>query len=178
MDDHRTDIDQVFLQQLTDITEENLTNEHFNVEDLARNMGMSYTKLYRKIRGLTHQTVSQFIREIRLKKAYDILLNEEVTASEVSYRTGFGSPTYFSKCFHEYYGYSPLEFKKHQLRKRNNHFSRWILLMKRKINQLVILVVLALIVLFVFLLFMSHTIEPTAKKFPALKEFSSTGPGI
>jgi len=155
MDNHRTDIDQVFLQRLTDITEENLTNEHFSVDDLASGMGMSYTKLYRKLKDLSHQTVSQFIREIRLKKAYDILLNEDVTASEVSFRTGFGSPTYFNKCFHEYYGYSPLEFKRHKLRKGNNHLTRF-LLMKRRINQLVIIIALVIIVVFAFLLFVNH----------------------
>lgn len=106
-----------FLQRLTEIVETNLNNETFGPKDLAREMGVSHSKLYRKLKSISNQNISQFIRELRLMKAKELLLNEDLTASEVSYRVGFGSPTYFNKCFHEYFGYSPGEINKQGLNK-------------------------------------------------------------
>lgn len=96
-----------FIKKLTDIVEANLADEKFGVEDLVREMGISHTNLHRKLKTSSNQTISQFIREIRLKKSKELLLNEDLTVSEISYRVGFGSPTYFNKCFHEYFGYPP-----------------------------------------------------------------------
>jgi len=104
--------DQAFIKKLTEITLANLDNERFGVEELSREMGMSHTTIHRKLRSYTHLSISQFIREIRLQKAHEMLLQNLGNVSEISYRVGFGSPTYFNKCFHEYYGYPPGEVKK------------------------------------------------------------------
>lgn len=101
-----------FMKRLTDIVEANLADENFGVEDLVREMGISHINLHRKLKTISNQTISQFIREIRLKKARELLLNEDLTASEISYRVGFGSPTYFNHCFHEYFGLPPGEVKR------------------------------------------------------------------
>lgn len=100
-------MDQAFLQKLKEIVEENLGNEQFGVKDLARAAGMSRSKIHRKLQKITSQSTSQFIREIRLDHAFEMLQNQVATVSEISYRVGFSSPTYFSKCFHEYYGFPP-----------------------------------------------------------------------
>ena len=102
---------QEFIKKLTEIAEANLANEKFGIEELAKEMGMSRISLYRKFKLVTNQTGGQFIRELRLKKAKDLLLSEDFTVAEISYKVGFASPTYFSKCFHEYYGCSPGELK-------------------------------------------------------------------
>jgi TolB-like protein/AraC-like DNA-binding protein/Flp pilus assembly protein TadD len=104
-----------FIKKLTDIVEANLENEKFGVEDLVREMGISHISLHRKLKTSSNQTISQFIREIRLKKAKELLLKEDLTVSEIAYQVGFGSPTYFNKCFHEYFGYPPGESKSHDL---------------------------------------------------------------
>ena len=104
-----------FIQKITDLVEANLSNEKFGVEDLIREMGMSHSNLHRKLKSITNQTISQFIREVRLKKARELLLDEELTVAEVSYSVGFGSPTYFNKCFHEYFGYTPGELRLREL---------------------------------------------------------------
>jgi AraC-like DNA-binding protein/tetratricopeptide (TPR) repeat protein len=101
-----------FVKKLTDIVEANLENEKFGVEDLVREMGISHISLHRKLKTSSNQTISQFIREIRLKKAKELLQNDDLTVSEIAYRVGFGSPTYFNNCFHEYYGYPPGVAKK------------------------------------------------------------------
>ena len=97
------------VKRLTDIVEANLANENFGVEDLVREIGLSHISLHRKLKTISNQTISQFIREIRLKKAKELLLNDDLTVSEIAYRVGFGSPTYFNNCFHDYYGYPPGE---------------------------------------------------------------------
>lgn len=104
-----------FIQKLNNLVEANLANEKFGPESLAREMGMSRSSLHRKLRTISNQNISQFIREIRLKKARELLLNEDLTASEIAYRVGFGSPTYFNKCFHAYFGVAPGEFRNREL---------------------------------------------------------------
>jgi TolB-like protein/AraC-like DNA-binding protein/tetratricopeptide (TPR) repeat protein len=101
-----------FLTKLKNIIEENLNNEQFGVEDLAERMNMDRTQVYRKVKSITNKSVSKFIRERRLEKALELLKNNELTVSEIAYTVGFGSPTYFNKCFHEYYGFSPGELRK------------------------------------------------------------------
>ncbi|BAX81436.1 hypothetical protein ALGA_3136 [Labilibaculum antarcticum] len=105
-------MDQVFLKKLTLVIEENLTNEQFGVKDLAKEMSMSRSQIHRKLKALTQQSISKFICEIRLKKAMELLQGNVATASEIAFRVGFRSPTYFNKCFHDYYGYPPGEVKK------------------------------------------------------------------
>lgn len=105
-------LDQAFIKKLTDIILANLENERFGVEELSHQMGMSHTTIHRKLRSYTRLSVSQFIREVRLQKAHEMLEQNMGNVSEISYRVGFGSPTYFNKCFHEYYGYPPGEVRK------------------------------------------------------------------
>ena len=100
------------IERLQEEVDRNLQNEQFGVEELADNVGMSRSHLHRKLQEATGQSVSQFIREYRLQKAMEILQNEEITASEVAYRVGFGSASYFSKSFTDFYGYPPGESKK------------------------------------------------------------------
>lgn len=101
------------LERLTRITEDNLANERFGVSQLAREMGMSRSNLHRWVKSVTDKSASQFIRESRLNKAFGLLKDPSLTVSEVAFRVGFGSATYFSKCFHEYYGYPPGEVGEH-----------------------------------------------------------------
>lgn len=106
--------DELFLGKLRAIVEANLSNEKFDVEELAREAHLSRSAIHRRLRSLGKTNASHFIREIRLHKAREMLREGSQTASEVAYKSGFGSPAYFSKCYHEYYGYPPGEEKKHQ----------------------------------------------------------------
>lgn len=99
--------DQNFIRKLTEIIQANIRNENFGVLELARELGISLKGLRRKLLSCNKKTVNQFIREVRLQKALEILQNEEITASEVAYKVGFGSPAYFNSCFHKYFGYPP-----------------------------------------------------------------------
>jgi AraC-like DNA-binding protein/tetratricopeptide (TPR) repeat protein len=107
--------DQIFISKLTGIIHANLGNEDFGVKELARESGLSLYRLNQKLHSICRKTSNQFIREVRLQKALEMLQNETHTASEVAYKVGFGSPTYFTKSFHEFYGYPPGKVKKRDL---------------------------------------------------------------
>jgi len=99
-------------QRLTDIIEDNFSNPSFGAEELARALGLSYSSLRRKYFALTGKTITHLIREVRLKKAMELLQDKSLSISEVATRTGFRSAAYFSTCFHEYFGYPPGERRK------------------------------------------------------------------
>ena len=103
--------DVYFLNRLRQDVDANLSNDQYGVEELAKNIGMSRSQLHRKLNSSTGQSVSQFIREHRLQRGMELLKSGELTATEVADRIGFGSATYFNKCFNEYYGYPPGEAK-------------------------------------------------------------------
>lgn len=104
-------MNQVLIEKLTNILEVNLDKEHFGVKEFAKEAGISRSKLHRKLKSITGKSASRFIREFRLQKAMVMLQNNVATASEIAYRVGFSSPTYFNTCFHDFYGYPPGEVK-------------------------------------------------------------------
>lgn len=106
-------MDNQFQQRLMAILDGHLENEHFGVKELASEVGLSKSQLLRKLKVLKNKSTSQFIREYRLQKARELLIQQAATASEIAYRVGFSSPTYFSACFHDYFGYPPSEAKFH-----------------------------------------------------------------
>lgn len=103
--------DQVFIRKLTDIVLANLVNEKFDVYELAKASEHSIYRLSRRLHSILGKTIKQFIREVRLQKALEMLRDGTYTASEVAYKTGFSSPAYFNKCFHEFFGYPPGKVK-------------------------------------------------------------------
>jgi len=101
-----------FLRKIIEVVEENISDEQFGVSELAEKMNMSRSNLLRKVKKLTESSVSVFIRLVRLHHARELLKDETLTASEVSYRVGFNSTSYFTKCFREAFGYTPGEEKR------------------------------------------------------------------
>lgn len=104
--------DSAFISKLNEIIFANLENEHFGVNELAREIGLSRFKLNSKIYFIYRKTSNQYIRETRLIRAMEMLQQESVTAAEISFMVGFSSPAYFSTCFSEYYGFPPGEVRK------------------------------------------------------------------
>jgi len=99
--------DQAFILVLTDIVMKNLKDENFGMKDLAREAGLSISTLNRRLNRIAGKSGNQFIRELRLRKAHEMLQDRSFNVSEVSYAVGFSSPAYFSACFHNYFGYPP-----------------------------------------------------------------------
>ncbi len=104
-------MDQIFLKRVSDAIDRNIEDEAFGIADLCKELGVSRSKLHRKLKSLSGKSASQFIREFRLNRARDMLRDNIATTAEIAYSVGFGSPSYFSTSFHNYFGYSPSEVK-------------------------------------------------------------------
>ncbi len=102
--------DQEFLNKIMACVEANFSNSMFGIDDLCKELGMSRTKLYRKLKGLIGQSANEFIRSFRLKRAAQLLRKQELTISEVTYQVGFNDLQYFRYCFKEQYGVNPSEY--------------------------------------------------------------------
>ncbi|WP_020571000.1 hybrid sensor histidine kinase/response regulator transcription factor [Neolewinella persica] len=113
-----TDSDEIFLRQAMDIVEDNMSNTEFSVDQLVKEMGVSRSKLYLKLKALTGQSSSEFVRTVRLKRAVQLLENSNYSVKEVMYMTGFNTASYFSKCFKRQFGIVPSEYVRQEKRAR------------------------------------------------------------
>jgi AraC-like DNA-binding protein len=100
---------QELTKRITEITLANLTSDGFGVSELALKLGISRSNLHRKVRKDAQCSISRFICRVRLQKAAEFLQTTSLPAYEIAYECGFHSVTYFSKCFHDYYGFSPAQ---------------------------------------------------------------------
>lgn len=108
-----TSLDKGFIQKVLNYVHENMSDPDLNVELLAKELNLSRSQLYRKIKTLTGQTVNEFLRNVRLQKAKQIIeTDEDLNISEVCYQVGFSSPSYFTKCFKALFGVLPTEIIK------------------------------------------------------------------
>jgi signal transduction histidine kinase/DNA-binding response OmpR family regulator len=104
-------IDEKFLQKTKTVIDKNLDKSTFDVEAFAEEMNMSSVQLRRKLKALTNETVTEYVRNYRLDIAADMLKSKAATVSEIAYRVGFESLPYFSKVFNEKFGKTPSEWK-------------------------------------------------------------------
>ena len=102
-----------FVEKVMNIVNEHISDSSFGVENLAYDIGMSRSQLYRKLNSIIGQTPREFITSIRLKKAMQLLDDNDLTIAEISCQTGFSDPAYFSNCFKKKYGKRPSEYAKH-----------------------------------------------------------------
>ncbi|MGC9343148.1 MAG: helix-turn-helix domain-containing protein, partial [Bacteroidales bacterium] len=99
-----------FLMKAIEVINKNLDNPEFNVNLLAEGLYISRTQLYRKFKHFTSIPVNDFIKDVKLKKAYQYLLTGNYNVNEVALKCGFNTPGYFSKCFEDRYGMLPSKF--------------------------------------------------------------------
>lgn len=104
-------MDDAFMHKVRSTLIHHLEDDSFGVAELSGEIGLSKSQTLRKIKRATGKTATEFIRETRLQEAAELLKNNDFTAAEIAYRVGFGSPSYFNKCFHDHYGMTPGEFK-------------------------------------------------------------------
>ncbi|MDA8859180.1 response regulator [Flavobacteriaceae bacterium] len=109
--ENTTSLDQEFILNVLNYINKNISDNNLNVENLADELLLSRSKLYRKIKALTGLTANEFIRNVRLEKSKEILENSEFSISEICYKVGFSSPSYFTKCFKLQYGVLPKEIR-------------------------------------------------------------------
>ena len=103
-----SDLDKDFIHQFMQIVQKQIADNNLSVETISGQMGLSRVQFYRKVKSLTNYSPVELIRITRLKKAQMLLSSEKkLTVAEVSYRVGFSSPSYFTKCYKEYFNESP-----------------------------------------------------------------------
>ena len=98
------------VERVMDIIKRNLDNSEFGVEELSREVGMSRVHMNRKLQETLGISPSSLIKTTRMKQAAYLLVHDKVNVSEVAYRVGFSTPSYFSNSFRNYFGLSPKEF--------------------------------------------------------------------
>lgn len=107
-----------FLRQLRQIIEEHLNEPDFSVKDLCRAMGKSHSQIHRKLSAQTGQSITTYIRTIRLNKAKELLLDTNNTIAAVAYDAGFRDPEYFYRVFKKTFNMTPKEFRNAEFRDR------------------------------------------------------------
>ena len=102
-------MDKKIMEDLLRIINENIEDPNLDYKLICKQMGMSRAKLYRKMKALTDQSVHEFIRSVRLRKAKELLNDQGLSVSEVLYKVGFSNHSYFTKCFKDKFGKTPTE---------------------------------------------------------------------
>jgi len=102
--------DEKLMERIMKVINENLSNPELSVEMIADRVGISRVHLHRKLKELTNQTTRDFIRNIRLKQAADLLAHKNLSISEVAEATGFTNLGYFSNAFKDLYGMPPSSY--------------------------------------------------------------------
>ena len=107
-------MDEALLHKAMESIEKNMDNNDYDVEEFVYDMAVGRTILYQKIKDITGMSIKEFILDIRLKRAAQLLRESDLTIAEISDRTGFANPKYFSVCFKRRYDVSPSDFKKQE----------------------------------------------------------------
>ncbi len=106
------DADRIFISTSMQIIEANLTNENFSVQTLVRESGMSQSAFYRRLKNLTGQSVIEFIKDVRLKRAAQLLSTKQYRVQEVAMMVGMEDLKNFRASFQKLFGVSPSEYGK------------------------------------------------------------------
>ncbi|AYA37475.1 response regulator [Hymenobacter oligotrophus] len=105
-----TSADEAFLNRAMAVVEQHMANTEFSVEQFADEMALSRVQLHRKLKALTDQSTSEFVRTVRLRRAAALLQAHAGNVAEVAEAVGFSNLSYFSKCFRELHQQSPSEY--------------------------------------------------------------------
>jgi DNA-binding response OmpR family regulator len=102
----------LFLKRCIEIVEKHLQEEHFNVKEFVREMGMSHSNVFRKVKSISGLSISEFIRYLRLKKAAELMIQTDIQVKEVAFRVGLQDLRYFREQFHKLFGLNPSDYIK------------------------------------------------------------------
>lgn len=106
------ELDKGFMEKLHRLINDRLSDPNLSIEDLGEEIGLSRVQLYRKTKALCGHAPNELLRIARLKRASALLASTEKTVAEITYEVGFSSPSYFTKCYKEYFGENPTDFLK------------------------------------------------------------------
>jgi len=107
---HKASIEREFLQKMAVFIKTNLSDPAVDAHSICREMGMSRTVLYSKVRTLTGQSVHEFIKSVRLQHSLELLHEGVLSINQIAFEVGFNSHSYFDRCFVKQYGMGPREY--------------------------------------------------------------------
>ena len=107
-----------FLAKLLDVMEKQMDNNTLTVDELVDEMGMGRTVFFNKLKSLTGLSPVEFIREMRIKRAAQLLEEQRYNITEVTYMVGMNDSRYFAKCFKNTYGVTPSEYRRAALARK------------------------------------------------------------
>ncbi|WP_162628154.1 hybrid sensor histidine kinase/response regulator transcription factor [Arcticibacterium luteifluviistationis] len=105
-------MEEQFIQKAIGFIEENIDDANFDSEQLELAMNMSRMQFYRKLKAIMNLSGTEFIRQVRLKRAIQLMDSGHFNVSEIAWQVGFNDPSYFSRCFKKEFGVSPLKYRK------------------------------------------------------------------
>ncbi len=111
-----TNQDEEIMEKIMLIIEQNIDNSDFSVENLTTEIGLNRTTMFYKIKSLTGQSPVEFIRDIRLKRAAQLIKESQLLIKEIAFMTGFQDIKYFGKCFKKKFEMTPMEYRKNHLK--------------------------------------------------------------
>lgn len=114
-----TSADEIFLKKSISLIEENINNSDFSINDFITEMGMSRSALYRKLKALTGQSITEFIRTIKLKRAAQLIAQTKLTISEIAFDLGFNDLKHFRKSFKKLFNELPSQYRLNNSDKKN-----------------------------------------------------------
>lgn len=115
---HLDESERYFMDRFKKKILENMGNADMKMDNLGAEMQLSKVQLYRKVKAMTGKTPAELLKEMRLQRAYTLLMQTDKTVAEVSAEVGFALPGYFSSCFRKQFGVLPTDFRNKQLSKR------------------------------------------------------------
>lgn len=110
--EEKQNVEEEFITEIRTFILKNIESKNLNGDIIGRHIGMSRTQLHRKLKAISGKSTSEIVKDTRLKKAMELILEKRLNISEVSYKTGFSSVAYFSKSFKQAYGKSPSDVQK------------------------------------------------------------------
>jgi signal transduction histidine kinase/ligand-binding sensor domain-containing protein/DNA-binding response OmpR family regulator len=108
---HVVSQDDIFIQRIMKFIEENIDNSELTIEDIAMHIGFSRSAFFKKLKSLTGLAPVEFLKEVRIQRAAQLIETGEYNFSEITYMVGINDPRYFSRCFKQKFNMSPREYK-------------------------------------------------------------------
>ena len=105
-------LDDNLITKIVNYIESNIDDSKLSIDAVASYLGLSRSSMFKKIKSLTGLAPVDFIKDIRLQRASQLIKNEDYKINQIAYMIGFDDPRYFSKCFKLKYGVTPSEYKK------------------------------------------------------------------
>ncbi|MDQ0107254.1 YesN/AraC family two-component response regulator [Chitinophaga terrae (ex Kim and Jung 2007)] len=99
-----------FVERCIEIVEANLDNDDFNIKILAREIGMSHSSVYKKIRLVSGESLRGFVRFVRLRKAAELMINTSLNVNEIGFQVGINDVKFFRAQFNKVFGMNPSEY--------------------------------------------------------------------